>query len=247
MKDISPILKSLGFLDSEIKTYLTALSLGPSTVIDLTKKIGLSRQAVYVAIESLTERGIMSSTVVGKKRFYSAERAEKLLAYAKRREQELGGHVKDLENAVPDLDLRAGGQRPSVRVLEGKEGLRAYLVDLSKENPKTVHEITDRDAMYKVVTKEDLEPVRGHLIKTNSYLKALYAGDIPVRPNSEIYSLPAEYTKFGSDITVYGNKIVMVSFGSKMQTVIIEEDRLAAAMRILFEIAFKEAKNSFKK
>lgn len=189
----------------------------------------------------------MSSTTIGKKRLYSAERPEKLLAYAKRREQELDGHVKDLEEAVPELELRAGGQRPSVRVLEGKEGLRAYLVDLSKENPKIVYELTDRDAMYRVVTKEDLEPVRGHLIKTNSHLKALYAGNIPVRPNSEIYPLPEEYTKFGSDITVYGNKIVLVSFGSKMQTVIIEEERLAAAMRILFEIAFKEAKKSFTK
>ena len=132
MKDISPILKSLGFLDSETKTYLAALSMGPSTVIDLTKQVKLSRQAVYVAIESLTERGIMSSTLIGKKRFYAAEKPEKLLAYAKRRESELDEHVKDLEKAIPDLELRTGGERPSVKVLEGKEGLRAYLVDLGK-------------------------------------------------------------------------------------------------------------------
>lgn len=247
MKDIAPILKSLGFIDSEITTYLTALALGPSTVIDLTKKANLSRQAVYVAIESLTKRGIMSSTLIGKKRFYSAERPEKLLAYAKRRETEMNDHIKDLEEALPGLELHTGGDRPSVRVLEGKEGLRAYLVDLSKENPKTVHELTDREAMYRVITKEDLEPVRSHLIKNNSHLKALYAGNVPDRPNSEIYLLPEEYSKFGSDITVYGNKIVFVSFGSKMQTVIIEDDRLASAMRVLFEIAFKEAKKSFKK
>jgi predicted DNA-binding transcriptional regulator len=246
MKDISPILKSLGFIESEIKTYLTALSLGPSTVIDLTKRAQLSRQAIYVAIESLTERGIMSSTLVGKKRFYSAERPEKLLAYAKHRESEMEENIKDLEAALPELDLRIGGERPSVKVLEGKEGLRAYLVDLGKENPKMVHELTDREALVKILNTEDLGPVRKHLIKTNSQLKALYAGPIIAgRPNAEIYSLPKEFTDFKSDITVYGNKIVLVSFAGKMQTVIIEEENMAKALKNLFEIALREAKKSF--
>jgi Predicted transcriptional regulators len=248
MKDISPILKSLGFLDSEIKTYLTALSLGPSTVIDLTKKAGLSRQAVYVAIDALAERGIMSSTLIGKKRFYSAERPEKLLAYAKRRGNEMDEHIKDLETALPELDLRVGGERPSVRVLEGKEGLRAYLVDLNKENPKIIYEIGDREALTKVLSAEDMGPVRQHLDKTNPNLKAMYAGPIlQGRPNSEIYSLPKEFTGFKSDITVYGNKTVFISFGGKMQTVIIEEGHMANAMRILFELAFKEGKKDFER
>jgi predicted DNA-binding transcriptional regulator len=247
MKDISPILKSLGFLESEIKTYLTALALGPSTVIDLTKRAQLSRQAIYVAIESLTERGIMSSTLVGKKRFYSAERPEKLLAYAKRRENEMNEHIKDLETALPELAMRVGGERPSVKVLEGKEGLRAYLVDLGKENPKMIHELTDREALLRVLnSEEDLGPVRKHLIKTNSFLKAMYTEPIiSARPNSEVYALPKEFIGFGADITVYGNTIVLVSFGEKMQTVIIEDGKMAAAMRILFEISLKEAKRNF--
>lgn len=247
MKDIAPILKSLGFLESETKTYLAALASGPSTVKDLTKQVNLSRQAIYVAIESLTERGIMSSALIGKKRFYSAERPEKLLAYAKRREAAMDENIKDLEQAIPDLELHAGGERPSIRVLEGKEGLRAYLVDLSKENPQTIHELTDRAALLKMVSQEeDLGPIRKHLRKTNSFLKALYSGPINGnRPNSEIYELPKEFAGFGADITVYGNTIVMVSLGEKMQTVIIEDGRLAAAMRVIFEVAFKEAKRSF--
>jgi hypothetical protein len=207
----------------------------------------LSRQAVYVAIESLSARGIMSNALIGKKRFYSAERPEKLLAYAKRRETEMDEHIKDLEKALPDLELSVGGERPTIKVLEGKEGLRAYLVDLNKENPKVIHELTDRAALLRVVNQDtDLEPVKKHLLKTNSFLKAMYSGPINGnRPNSEIYELPKEYSNFGADITVYGNTIVLVSLGGKMQTVIIEDGRLAEAMRILFEISLKEAKKNF--
>ena len=246
MKDISPILKSLGFLDSEIKTYLTALALGPSTVIDLTKRAQLSRQAIYVAIESLTERGIMSSTLVGKKRFYSAEQPEKLLAYAKRRETETNERVKDLESALPELAMRTGGERPSVKVLEGKEGLRAYLYELSTENPETIYEITDRDALVKVLSSEDLVPVKKNLIKTNSKLNALYTNPLPSkRPNADIYELPKEFEHFKSDITLYGNKVAFVTFEGKMQTVIIENRHIAEAIRVLFKIAFREAKKNF--
>jgi len=70
MKDITPILKSLGLLDSEVKTYLASLENGPETVLDLAKLTKLSRQAVYSAIDALTERGLMSSALRGKKRYY---------------------------------------------------------------------------------------------------------------------------------------------------------------------------------
>jgi predicted transcriptional regulator len=247
MKDISLILKPLGLLDSEVKTYLAALENGAGTVVELAKRTRLSRQATYVAIGSLTDRGLMSSVLQGKKRTYAAEHPDTLLAYAKRHEADLATRIKDLARAIPELALQAGGERPVVRVLEGKEGLRAYMADVSAERPKRIDEITDIDAMRKTLELEDLRPVRTTLGRVGSHVRALYThagATSPTQPNAERYQLPKELAGFKADVTIYGDKVALVTFEGKMYTVMIENRALAAVLRTLFELAFREAKRS---
>ena len=244
MKDISIILRSLGFLESETKTYLAALKLGPSTVIDLTRQVHLSRQAVYTAIESLSERGIMSSALVGKKRFYAAERPDKLLAYAKRREVDLEGNIQDLEKALPELELQAGGEKPVVRVFEGKEGLRAFITDVQLTKPKEVFEIADLEAIKQIMTIDDLKPVREELRKHKTLRNAIYAGEPYGQPEGPRYFLPKEKSGFKTDIVLYENRAAFITLEGKMNTFIIESPALVRTLKILFELALKTAKNT---
>jgi len=247
MKDIKPILKSLGLLDSEIKTYMKALEKGPSTVLEFTKYTGLSRQATYVAIQSLTDRGLMSSAQSDKKSLYAAEDPEKLLAYAQRRESKLKENIDDLKRALPELKLRAGGEKPTVKVFEGKEGLITVIEELQKNPKKDAVEITDGKAMYSVLTLEDLLPLRKKLKKANVYIRGLYTGEkvSPKTVGGYRYVLPKEYWDFKTNIGVYGNKIAMVTFGGKIHSVIIENPHLAKTLKIVFDIAFKEAKKHY--
>ncbi len=241
MKDITPILKSLGLLDSEVKTYLAAMENGPGTVLDLAKQTKLSRQAVYVAIDMLTERGLMTSALRGKKRYYAAEHPDKLLDYAKRRNQEMREKVEDLERIVPELELQIGGERPVVRVFEGKEGLRAVMADMRNTKTKESLEIADLEAVYKALTKEDLAAMRDSVKKGGTKVRGFYAGNAQENTNTvDRVFLPKEAGGFKSHIGTYGDdKIALVTFEGKMHSVIIESKPLAKAMRTLFETAFK--------
>jgi len=242
MKDISPILQSLGLLDSEIKTYLTSLENGPGTVLEIAKETKLSRQATYVAIESLTKRGLMSSLLRGKKRLYAAEPPAKLLAYAKRHDAEMHERVRDLESMLPELELRIGGERPVVRVFEGKEGLHAIIEDMRSTEFKTSTEIADLDALYKVLTADDLKTMRLELKRRGVKIKGLYAGiPGPKIVEADRLSLPEKYSGFKADIGVYGNKIEMITFEGKMYSMIIESESLAKTLQILFDMALKNA------
>jgi len=251
MKDITPVLKALGFLDSETKTYRAALESGPQTVLDLTKKTGLSRQATYVAIETLTERGLMSSALLEKKRLYSAEHPDKLLAYAKRREAEMEERVKDLERSLPDLELQIGGERPTVKVFEGKEGLRTLIEDM--RNLKGVHEIyeiTDMDALYASVDLKDLEPLHTRVRERKPTVIGLYSGEHrspPTNTANERFTIPKELGGFKSDIHIYGNKIALITFEGKMHSIIIESDGLVKALRVLFTYAAEHARKHLQK
>jgi sugar-specific transcriptional regulator TrmB len=235
MKDISPILSSIGLQNSEIRTYLSALKLGPSTVIVLAKDTGLSRQATYVAIEDLTKRGLMSSVQHGKKRFFASETPAKLYAYAQRHELEMREKIQELNGLLPQMELYMGGEKPIVRVFEGKEGVREILEDLRETHSPEVFEITDVAAMDSVLESDDLVPLRNELLKKNITVHGLYtqpSREKKIRVNH--YVLRMEESNFKSNISIYSDKITMVTFEGKMHSVIIESAALAKAMRVVF-------------
>lgn len=246
MKDIAPILHSLGLADSEIKTYLAALENGASSVIDLAKLTGVSRQAVYEAINGLTKRGLMTSVVYGKKRMYSAEHPAHLIEYAKRRQTDMHEQVQELVRLLPELELQAGGEKPVVKVFEGKEGIRAIIEEMKKSRPAKTEEIADLDAMYKILTPEDLLPMRIEMKKRGTFVHGLYAGKPSDKVvSSERFALPPEYQGFQSNITIYDDKVSLVTFGGQMHSVIIESKELAKTLSILFSLAYKTAKREF--
>ena len=243
MKDIRPILVSLGLMESEIKTYRAAFEYGSLTVIDLAKKTKLSRQAVYVAINSLIDRGLMTSMMQGKKKFFAAEHPKKLLAYAQRKNVEMQNQIEDLERVVPQLELQMGGERPIVRVFEGKEGLKAFIEDMRSSTCKDSYEITDTEALYNVIHREELGSLRSDLKKNSIKIHGIYSG--PVGQNvveSNRYLLPVDKGGFKSNVGIYGDKIHLITFEGKMYSVMLESKPLAKALTILFELAIKGMK-----
>lgn len=239
MRDVAPILRSLGLLESEVKVYLAALERGPSTVIDLAGATRLSRPATYTAIESLTERGLTSTVQRGKKRLFAAEHPDHLVQYAHRREVELRSKIEDLTRLVPELALRAGGGRPVVKVLEGAEGILAFIDDVQRTRPTTMEEITNIDAMRLVVRSEDLAPMRDELLRIGTKIRGLYAGtNVRANATTDARLLPPALSSFRGDITIYGDKAAIVTFAGKLHTVLIEDSVVAETLRTLFELAW---------
>ncbi len=239
MRDVTPVLKAIGFADSETKTYLAALESGPRTVIDLTKLTELSRQAVYLAIESLTRRGLMTSMLRGKKKFFAAEPPDTLLAYARRKEDELKSNLLKLEQAIPELTLAAHGEKPTVKVYEGKEGILAMMEELKHTTSHEIHEIADLDTLYKVLPYEDLKPYKEQAAKKGFKLYALYAGG-PVLTSiqdSQIFKLPSAMSNFKAGFAIYATGSALISFEGKTHCVLIESKAIADTLRILIKLA----------
>ncbi|MFO0764711.1 MAG: helix-turn-helix domain-containing protein [Patescibacteria group bacterium] len=236
MKDISSILRALGLADSDVTTYMNTLQHGPSTVVDLSKRTNLSRQAVYLSIDAMTERGLMSSIQRGKKRYFTAEPPTKLLAHAKRQAQKVEEHIADLEKAIPHLELQIGGEKPVVRLYEGKEAVRAHLEDAQKHHVKHIDEMSDLEALGDAFSKEDLDSLRKHVAKQNTSMRRLYTVPTTGAKGNMKY-LPKSMNGFKANIAVYGNNISFTTFANKAFNVIIEDKQIALAMKHLFELA----------
>jgi sugar-specific transcriptional regulator TrmB len=248
MRDTKQLLLTMGFSEAEANVYLAALKRGPSSAIELAKITSYSRQTVYEAIEGIAKHQMMSNVENGTKRYFVAEHPSKLVSYLARREHELQNLKADVTEGVRELELTMGGDRPRVHVYSGKDGVRAILDDIKNGAAKgDALEIADLDAMKRVLTADDVAPLREELKRQGITVRGLASGELGANPaQPERYKLP-EYDKdFQTDIMVLGDKIGLVTFAGDMHSVLIESAPLAKTMRILFELALKTAKNDAK-
>ena len=240
MPDISTLLRSIGFVDSEVKTYLAALEAGAQTASQLSASTKLSRQATYTAIEALTDRGLMTSVDREGGRMFSAESPSKLLAYAKRHEMEISGKVKDLEDVLPELELRTGGDRPVVRMYEGKEGIKAIHEEVLKMEDLHVCEMLDSVTMRKVIKTEELQGMRKDAGNRGATSLGFYTGELYLPDagiKAERYVLPESMWGFSSQILLIRDKVILFDFTGKMHAIVIEDPAIANGIRNLFSLS----------
>ena len=70
------LLVKLGLTEAETAIYLAALELGKALPKHLAEKAKVKRPTLYQLLPSLLEKGLLSETVVGKRRYLVAEDAQ---------------------------------------------------------------------------------------------------------------------------------------------------------------------------
>ena len=237
------ILSSLGFTESETKTYLAGLAGGPQTVLDIVKRTGFSRQTTYEAIEGLKRRGLMTTSQRGKKTFYASEHPQRLITYAKRQESEMNEIVQTLESSVvPKLEAHMGGERPVVKLFEGKEGIYAIIEELRASGMQELYEVVDGDAMLKVITDKDLIPFRNELRRLRTKTRSIISGNFRPAPKGIPVSrkvLPRSEGGFKTNVEITKDLVCFVTFAGRMHSVSIRDPNIAKTMRMLFRYARK--------
>lgn len=242
MKSWEQLFKMFGFTDSTSKLYAASLEMGPSSVIDLAKKINVSRMTAYTIIETLSKEGLMSTVQKGKKTLYSAESPEQLRLFMQRRMKTMQQSVKEMEDTIAELHLLQKGDRPVVKMFEGKEGVQAVLQDVVSSGTKRIHEIANVDAVKTMFTNEELTAFKGELSARSIQGKAIYSSrdpQIQPRKSAQLKIIKDKDVQFSGDILIYENRVALMTFRGKIISVLIESEELAQTMRAVFEMAWE--------
>lgn len=245
-KDIQKLLADVGLLPSESKVYLSTLELGPSTVQHIAVKAKISRTAAYEAIELLQKRGLMSSSLSGKKHLFASEDPGRIVSYLKEKQQKFSSTLSDIESMIGTLQLMAGGIKPVVKVYDGEEALPAYFDQLSKASPDTMFEISNLDDVYKHLTSDTIQKSRKAVSWRNiKTLRLLHRGEIRNRREDVEYcQLDEKFGEFHGDISIYGNFVSLMTFIGHPVVVILESKSVADTMRTLFMAAWASSCNA---
>lgn len=242
--DFFTLLTSAGFLPSEARVYLSALALGPSTAQHIAQKANISRTAAYEAIETLRRHGLISETVVRKRRLFTAEDPERLIAYLEGQKERFTATLGDIARSVDALRMVAGGARPVMKVYEGEEALYAYFDNIAAANPDELLEMTNIDDVYANIESEHLLQARKAIdaIPAGKY-KVLYAGS-PRNPRSGVavaWIRPELFGEFHGSCAIYGNNLALVTLQEKLVCIVIESPVLTQTMRVMFSMAWAAA------
>src|SRR4030042_6777720 len=127
MEQIKALLE-IGLTQQEADTYLALLKLGGATATVLAKEIGIKRTTVYPILQSLAEKGCVFVYFRKSKRFYYAQKPEKLVNL-------LAKKVEFFNSALPLFESfdKKQAQTVGLRFIETKEELKQFYENILVE------------------------------------------------------------------------------------------------------------------
>ncbi len=131
MEETKNNLIQLGLSKQEAMVYLAALSLGKSLHKTLAEKAGVKRPTLYDLLPGLKERGLISETVVGKRKYLVPEDPSKFLELKR-------NQLDRIEQDLPSLRslLASANTKPGIEIYEGVEGVKKVWFDhLASKKP----------------------------------------------------------------------------------------------------------------
>lgn len=242
-------LQELGLSPSQAKAYRLLVLEGKLTPADLMTRTGESRTNAYMVLDRLVELGLAIKDEVSKKLVYRSNSPVGLAKIAERqRERAVQTEVK-IREALPELlkFYHSYRTQPGVRFLQGRDGLREVYKDHLRTGGNEVVFRTKADNDYygddlinymeqraaKGIQTDMISPYQEGMYHRAKSENAKYKRDVTFVPD-EAYSAPVE-------ISVYGSKVAITSFGEEAIATLIESPQIAEAMRQVFAMAKRGA------
>ncbi|KKU82160.1 MAG: Transcriptional regulator, TrmB [Parcubacteria group bacterium GW2011_GWA1_47_8] len=247
--DIDKVLQNFKFSDKEIAVYLALLELETATATQIADQSQINRSTVYVIIEALQKRGLIS---INKEEDsitkYVASPPERLLQLAEEETKRYQNLVGQIHSVLPELKSRYRGNkpRPKVRLYEGKEGLISAYED-TLTSSESIRAYASIENMHKALPgyfpdyykrRADKGIAIRSILPDTEEARQRTAYDKEESRESAL--VPAGEYSFSPEINIYDNKIVFMSLVEKF-SLIIESKELADAFKKAFELSWKEA------
>ena len=242
-------LKKFGLSTKEAKVYLSMIELGTAPVSDIAKKARINRSTTYVLLQSLAERGLISTSDHTHGRLYTPAPPERIVHYLEETAKKYNGLVGIANSILPELkSMYVGvGPKPKVQFFEGLEGIQTAYEDTLTSN-ETIRAFASIENMHKALPHYFPEYYKRRAAK-KIHIRAIFP-DTPeaqerMKHNQEeareAYLVPKELYSFSPEINIYDNKIVFMSLVEKF-ALIIESHELADALKKAFDLSWEYAK-----
>jgi HTH-type transcriptional regulator, sugar sensing transcriptional regulator len=142
-KNLYNSLKEIGLTDLEANLYVVSLSLGPSSIVNIAKHLGISRPNVYKVIVGLEKQGLAKFSDRAKfTRKFTVESPTVVLEIIRKKREAIAGMDHEIVSILPDLltKYHQGESLTRINILQGKEQfLKIFNQSLEEESKEIMY------------------------------------------------------------------------------------------------------------
>ncbi len=135
----------IGLSEREAVVYVASLELGPTGILEISRKTGINRPMVYQTVEALKQRGLIEVQLLGLKQKFVAANPDQFESIIRDRK-------KVFDDTLPELlalyNLK--GSKSQIKYYEGLEGIKTVYDD-------TLRELRTGDPYYIIARQENWE------------------------------------------------------------------------------------------
>ena len=223
-----------GLNDKESVIYLELLKEKICNASKLAKLTKIQRTTVYLELENLMRKGLVSYVIKNSKRYYLAASPEKLIEILDTKKQNIQTIMPDLKNLHHSIEPF------KIEIFEGKEGIKTFYQDILNSNTKELlafgvtgnaFEILQFEFPHFVKKYEKAGLKVRYLANKSSekFLKGLPKDKVKIK------YLPEQYS---SEVTtvIYANKIAIQSLvKGNLFVILIQDKKLFKGYKNYFE------------
>jgi len=241
-KNLLRNIEDAGLSPTEAKVYLSLITLGPTSVIRLSKYSGVQRTNIYPTMTKLINYGIVKLTPKGMKTLYEAESPDKLVAILEHRKNELQASIPE----IMDLYLK----KKHVTKVNNYEGLLSikniYRDMLEELNPGDFYYVFSDTEKFISLDPEFFTWYRNELVSKKITRKMItLPGEVMTHEkefernyNLEIKFLP-EGRDLGIDTMITPKRVTMITLTDPLIGISIENQQMVESQKAIFESFWK--------
>ena len=238
------LLEQLGLNTAQAKAYLTLITKGAQTPPKLAERIEESRTNAYMVLERLEELGLVEQVPSKKQLTYQANNPIALEKLSQQKRQELTEVEQKVKTSMPALlsYFYTYSEKPGIRFFEGVDGVTSINNDILR----TGQDIKIVRSPSASLTKTTGDPkARDKFIAKRVKLGIRAQAITPTPPRQDGRDERQLYTRhfIGEnrysapvEITIYGQKVALISYGEEVMGMIIDSPQIAEAFNQMFDI-----------
>ncbi|MEO6728614.1 MAG: helix-turn-helix domain-containing protein [Candidatus Dojkabacteria bacterium] len=247
MKKVLISLQEYGLSPSESLVYITLLQLGPSSVLDISRKAKLNRATTHLNISSLIERGLATQIQKGNKRAIIAEPPEKISYLIEQEKSTISRKESGLNNVIEsiydEIDKVKENTSSQVKYYEGVRAVQRVYNDILTSptikayvSPEQIWEkLPDNYNSFPEAMKKGL--YMQDIVSKDKYQK-LFEDTYTNMKGIDFKFLPENSKLKSMDYLIYRDSIAIIqpTKNNNISAIVIKNEGLAINSTILFDL-----------
>ncbi len=242
-------LLKIGLNRNEAKVYITLLKLGTATAGQLIKATEFHRNIVYDNLEKLTDRGLVTFILEGKKKLFRPAPPEMITQMMEKEQQELNERKHTAEVIKKEVEKISSHAKETqdATIFRGVNGLKVVFKDTLAKG-KDYYVFGAPKSSLEIMGSTYWENYNLKRAEKKITIKMIFNDDLrewsnKIKSNlTQIRFLPKKFDSVTETI-IYGSKVAIIVWTEKPIATLIHDTNLAKSYKQYFDLLWKQAKD----